>query len=226
MGVILGTAAYMSPEQARGKTVDKRTDIWAFGCVLYEMLTGKAAFGGETLTDIVAAVVTNEPDWTALPANTPASARALLRRCLQKDLGRRLQHAGDARIEIEEAIAEPAPRSHSADASRPTAPFARVIPWATVALLALALLVTQIASRRAGSSSPRVVRLELNMPAGVEVATTNSPNLSISPDGTRVAFIGGLGGLRRLYVRRFDEFDATPLRGTETVQPLLLFAGW
>jgi serine/threonine protein kinase len=217
MGVIMGTAAYMSPEQARGKTVDKRTDIWAFGCVVYEMLTGKAAFGGETLTDIVAAVVTNEPDWAALPANMPASARALLRRCLQKDLGRRLQHAGDARIEIDEAIAEPAPRPQSAHASRPTAPFARVIPWATVALLALALLITQIASRRAGSSSPRVVRVELNMPAGVEVATASTPNLSISPDGTRLAFIGGLGGLRRLYVRRFDEFEATPLRGTETV---------
>ena len=216
-GVILGTAAYMSPEQARGKTVDTRADIWAFGCVLYEMLTGKAAFGGETLTDIVAAVVTNEPDWAGLPANTPAAARALLGRCLQKDPRRRLQHAGDARIEIEEAIAEPAPRSQSANASRPTAPFARVIPWATVALLALALLVTQIASRREASSSPRVVRLELNMPAGVEVASTATPNLSISPDGTRVAFIGGLGGLRRLYVRRFDEFEATPLRGTETV---------
>jgi len=154
MGVIMGTAAYMSPEQARGKTVDKRTDIWAFGCVLYEILTGKAAFGGETLTDIVAAVVTNEPDWAALPANMPAAARALLRRCLQKDLGRRLQHAGDARIEIDEAIAEPAPRPQSTHASRPTAPFARVIPWATVALLALALLVTQIGRWRAGSSSP------------------------------------------------------------------------
>jgi serine/threonine protein kinase/Tol biopolymer transport system component len=216
-GMILGTAAYMSPEQARGKTVDRRADIWAFGCVLYEMLTGKATFGGETLTDIVAAVVTNEPDWAVLPANTPAAARALLRRCLQKDPRRRLQHAGDARIEIEEAIAEPSPRSQSAHASRPTAPFARVIPWAIVALLALALLVTQIASRRAGSSSPQVVRLELNMPVGVEVASTNSPSLSISPDGTRVAFIGGLGGLRRLYVRRFDEFVAMPLRGTETV---------
>jgi serine/threonine protein kinase len=93
MGVIMGTAAYMSPEQARGKTVDRRTDNWAFGCVVYEMLTGQAAFGGETLTDIVSAVVTNEPDWAVLPANTPAAARALLRRCLQKDLGRRLQHA-------------------------------------------------------------------------------------------------------------------------------------
>ncbi len=215
MGIIMGTAAYMSPEQARGKTVDKRTDIWAFGCVVYEMLTGKAAFGGETLTDIVAAVVTNEPDWAALPANTPAAARALMRRCLQKDLGRRLQHVGDARIEIEEAIAEPAPRSQSAHASRPTARFAQLIPWAIVALLALGILVTQIGSWREASSSPRVVRLELNMPVGVEASPTSTPNLSISPDGTRVAFIGGLGGLRRLYVRRFDDFEATPLSGTD-----------
>ena len=217
-GIILGTAAYMSPEQARRKTVDRRADIWAFGCVLYEMLTGKAAFGGETLTDIVAAVVTNEPDWAGLPTNTPAAARALLRRCLQEDVRRRLQHAGDARIEVEEAIAEPAPGSQSTHTSRPTAPFRPVIVGATVALLALALLVTQVTSRREGSSSPRVVRLELNLPPGVEPGTANFPNLSISPDGTRVAFIGMLGGLRRLYVRRFDEFEAMPLRGTDTVQ--------
>ena len=120
-----------------------RADIWAFGCVLYEMLTRKAAFGGETLTDIV--LVTNEPDWAELPANTPAAAQALRRHCLQKDLGWRLQHAGDARIEIEEAITEPAPRSKNE--SRPTARFAQLIPWA-VALLALGLLVAQIASRR------------------------------------------------------------------------------
>jgi eukaryotic-like serine/threonine-protein kinase len=99
-GVILGTAAYMSPEQARGKAVDKRTDIWAFGCALYELLTGKQTFHGEDVTDILAAVVRAEPDWQALPVATPAQVRGLLRRCLQKHKTLRLQAAGDARIEI------------------------------------------------------------------------------------------------------------------------------
>ena len=102
-GVILGTAAYMSPEQARGKPVDKRTDIWAFGCVLYEMLTGRSAFAGETISDTIAKILEREPDWQALPASTPARIRDLLRRCLQKDQQRRLHDIADARIEIEEA---------------------------------------------------------------------------------------------------------------------------
>src|SRR5580692_2242365 len=104
-GVILGTAAYMSPEQARGNAVDKRTDIWAFGCVLYELLTGKPTFQGDDVTDILAAVVRAEPDWQTLPAATPAKVRDLLRRCLQKDKMQRMQSAGDARIEIQEVLA-------------------------------------------------------------------------------------------------------------------------
>ena len=103
-GVILGTAAYMSPEQARGKAVDKRTDLWAFGCVLYELLTGKQTFHGEDVTDILAAVVRADPDWNRLPATTPPAIRNLLRRCLQKDAKKRLRDAGDTRIEIEEAL--------------------------------------------------------------------------------------------------------------------------
>lgn len=107
-GVILGTAAYMSPEQARGKAVDKRTDIWAFGCVLYEMLTGKQAFDGEDVTEILASVVKTEPNWSLVPESTPPAIRVLLRRCLRKDKRQRLQDATDVRIEIEEALAAPA----------------------------------------------------------------------------------------------------------------------
>jgi Protein kinase domain len=103
-GVILGTAAYMSPEQARGRPVDQRTDIWSFGCVLYEVLTGRLAFAGETITDILAAVVGKEPDWAAIPRSTPWMVRSLLRRCLRKDPGHRMHHVADARIEIEEAL--------------------------------------------------------------------------------------------------------------------------
>src|SRR5713101_1083907 len=106
-GVILGTAAYMSPEQARGKSVDKRTDLWAFGCVLYELLTGKQAFSGEDITEILAAVVKTEPVWQALPSATPAKIRDLLRRCLQKNVRQRVRDAGDVRIEIHDALAAP-----------------------------------------------------------------------------------------------------------------------
>ena len=108
-GVILGTAAYMSPEQARGKPVDKRADIWAFGCVLYEMLTGRLAFPGDTLSDTIASILQGEPDWRALPETTPAGIRRLLRRCLEKDPTRRLRDIGDARLDIEEALTTPAP---------------------------------------------------------------------------------------------------------------------
>jgi serine/threonine protein kinase len=107
-GRILGTPAYMSPEQARGKPVDKRTDVWAFGCVLYEVLTGRQAFTGETLSDTIAGVLEREPKWSALPAATPPPIHRLLRRCLQKDSHRRLHDIADARIEIEEALAAPA----------------------------------------------------------------------------------------------------------------------
>jgi serine/threonine-protein kinase len=103
-GLILGTAAYMSPEQARGKAVDQRADIWAFGCVLFEMLTGRSPFGGaDTVSDSIAAILTREPDWKGLPPDTPASVRRLLRRCIEKDVNRRLHHIGDARLELDEA---------------------------------------------------------------------------------------------------------------------------
>src|SRR5262249_31205992 len=103
-GLIVGTPGYMSPEQARGQPVTKQTDVWAFGCVLYELLTGKQAFHGETLTDTIVAVLEQEPDWQALAPTTPTAVRALLRRCLQKDKDRRFRDIGDARIEIEDAL--------------------------------------------------------------------------------------------------------------------------
>src|ERR1700730_10698781 len=125
-GVIVGTAAYMSPEQARGKAVDKRTDIWAFGCVLYELLTGKQTFHGEDVTDVLAAVIRAEPDWQALPAVTPVKVRDLLRRCLQKAKTQRFRDAGDARIEIEDAIT--APKDSRATQAAPAS--TSRLPWA------------------------------------------------------------------------------------------------
>jgi serine/threonine protein kinase len=107
-GIILGTARYMRPEQARGTALDRRSDIWAFGCVLYEMLTARSPFGGATVSDVIAAILGRDPDWTLLPAAPPPAIRRLLRRCLEKDRRRRLADAADARLEIEEAQAVPA----------------------------------------------------------------------------------------------------------------------
>ena len=118
-GVILGTAAYMSPEQARGKPVDTRTDIWAFGCVVYEMLTGRRAFEGQTVTDALAAIIEREPAWGLLPASTPSGVRRLLRRCLVKDQKRRLHDIVDARLELDEALAEPGGDEVKSASSRP-----------------------------------------------------------------------------------------------------------
>jgi eukaryotic-like serine/threonine-protein kinase len=134
-GRILGTPAYMSPEQARGKAVDKRTDIWAFGCVLYELLAGKEAFRGETVSDTIAAVLEREPDWRVLPPATPAKIRDLLRRCLQKDSTRRLRDIGDARMEIEEALAAPAIAEPSAPAKGNRARWRGTLVWGLVSLL-------------------------------------------------------------------------------------------
>src|SRR5262249_30679478 len=119
-GVIFGTAAYMSPEQSRGKSVDRRTDIWAFGCVLFEMMTGKQAFEGETVTDLFAAILKTEPDWAALPVATPEAVQRLLRQCLQKDVRRRLQHVGDARLALEDAADLAAAPAAPQTASRAT----------------------------------------------------------------------------------------------------------
>src|SRR5271154_755769 len=125
-GVLLGTAAYMSPEQAKGKPVDRRADIWAFGCVLYEMLTGKMAFRGETVTDTLAAVIKEEPDWSRLPAGTPVRVRVLLQRCLQKDPKQRLRDIGDARISLEEVLSG---AQDQASAGATTGPAKRPLVW-------------------------------------------------------------------------------------------------
>ena len=165
--MIAGTTAYMSPEQARGKAVDKRTDIWAFGCVLYEMLTARPAFRGETASDTIAAILEREPDWSALPAQTPASIRRLLQRCLEKDPKRRLRDIGDARLEIEEAlgssVASAGPRtgeSRSPDAGCQPGPARLVGPGrgraadhrrrGDVAAAALGVLLAESAGRRDG----------------------------------------------------------------------------
>jgi len=200
-GVILGTAPYMSPEQARGAVVDKRTDIWAFGCVLYEMLRGKQAFHGDTTSDILAAVLKEEPDWSRIPAR----ALPLLRRCLVKDPKQRLRDIGDA-MPLIDATPEPAPAR-------------RVRPWVTATALAVALAVTLgVGLWRAARHvplDPLVVSAELS--PGTTVDRFRGGNaLALSPDGKRIAVIERYAaGKYRLATRRLDQSQFAPLSDTE-----------
>jgi len=189
-GTILGTAAYMSPEQARGKPVDKRADIWAFGCVVFEMLAGRRAFDGDTATDVLASVVRSEPDWQLLRDETPQRVRVLLRRCLQKDAARRLRDIGDARLELEDAIAEV---DDIAPASAPRGQSA-ALAWTVAALsLAAAFATFLILRPRADTRPPMRFSAVTNL-AGVEAQPT------LSPDGRSVAFVSNRDGQWDVYV--------------------------
>jgi serine/threonine-protein kinase len=212
-GVIIGTAAYMSPEQARGKACDKRTDIWAFGCVLYELLTGKQTFKGEDVTDIFAAVVRAEPDWHALPAATPLKVRDLLKRCLQKDKALRLRDSGDARIEIQEALSSPS--------ESPTAIVPAESGWRHAIVLGLVAAVACVVGGLAvwnlkPSALQPVTRTVINLPPGQQLAgLDNGPSVAISPDGTHLAYVARQGGAQQLYLRAMDSLEAKAIPGTE-----------
>ncbi len=204
-GVILGTASYMSPEQARGQALDRKTDIWSFGCVLYEVLTGRKAFPGETVSDIIASLLARDPDWNALPERTPLKIRDLLRRCLRKEPHRRLRDIGDARIEIEESLAEPVGITVAA---RPM----RVLPWVLVAAALVAVAVWGLL--HFGRAAPRVVsRFDLSLPPEEALTHLNDPVVAWSPDGTRLVYAGGRP--TKLYVRRIDQMESTAIPGTE-----------
>jgi len=211
-GVLLGTAAYMSPEQARGKAVDKRTDIWAFGCVLYELLAGKQAFAGDDITDILAAVVRAEPDWQALPAATPMQVRDLLRRCLQKDKTMRLRDAGDARIEIHEALTAP-PTAEPVAVQRSSR--AR-LPWVASSALALIAIALAIGFVLRAPKPSQPMRLSAEIGVDASLYAVFGPAAILSPDGTRLALVAaGSDRKRRIYVRSLDQLQATALSGTE-----------
>jgi eukaryotic-like serine/threonine-protein kinase len=220
-GVILGTAAYMSPEQARGKAVDKRADIWAFGVVVFEMLTSQPLFGGETITDVIAAVVSREPEWTVLPASTPNRLRELLRRCLTKDPKTRLRDIGEARIQIE-ALLSDAP-DETVVVARPAMPRRRIIAAASVALVAglvIAAIATWALTRPLPPPAPRPVRFTV-APIGALPIATAGPfrDLALSPDGTHLVYITGTSATNNeLWVRALDQLDAVQLRGLTNPQ--------
>ena len=211
-GAWMGTPAYMSPEQARGKSLDKRTDIWAFGCVLYEMLTGRMAFGGETLSDTIARILEHEPDWGALPTRTPLKVRDLVRRCLQKDANRRLRDIGDARIELEEAQTAATGETVALPAPRPVAVRRRAAFAAGVALLAGGIVVglsVWVAMRLA---PPRVTRFTITPPATAPLTLEGTGrDLAIAPDGTRIVYVGANG--TALVVQALDQLIPTVLTG-------------
>jgi serine/threonine-protein kinase len=233
LGVILGTAAYMSPEQARGRVVDRRADIWAFGCVLFELLTGRRTFGGDDVSDTLAFVLTKEPEWATLPPDTHPIVARLLRRCLEKDPKRRLHDIADARLDLEEALAAPAAAVASVPVQSASSSYYAVGPhphrlselaharagrrrwvWpaALVAASSIAAFVTWAATRPAGTPAPPVQRLTIAIPTG---APYPGGELVVSPDGKRVVYAATVGNQTMLYSRELDRLDAQPIKGTE-----------
>ncbi|MFC1604445.1 protein kinase [Planctomycetota bacterium] len=227
-GRIVGTPAYMSPEQARGTPTDHRTDIWSFGCIMYEMLTGQLPFEGETATDTVARVLERQPDWQALPQKTPVNIRVLLRRCLEKNARQRLQHIGDAVIEINETLNVPAiapPLGTSiAERSRSERWKSRAIYC--VAGLIIGAIVVGIALR---SSAPPpeqglhpTQRSVISLPEGQTLALSRStplgiaqPAVALSPDGLRVVYVADIDGTTQLFERLMNQFEVKPIPATE-----------
>jgi eukaryotic-like serine/threonine-protein kinase len=213
-GVILGTAAYMSPEQAKGRPVDKRADVWAFGCVLYEMLTGRRCFDGDDVSDTFAAILRADPDWSVLPAQAPAAFQRLLRRCLEKDRKFRLSDMAMARIELRDAEVEASSRDSAAVprvelSGRST----RRRAGAYVAAVALAVatgLAVWILSRPAETPRP-IVRFSVPLPEQAQLSGTGRTVVALSPDGTNMAFVAN----QRLYLRAMNELEAKAIPGTE-----------
>jgi serine/threonine protein kinase/Tol biopolymer transport system component len=216
-GTLLGTASYMSPEQARGLPVDQRSDLWAFGCLLYEMLTGQRAFPGASVSDVLAAVLRDEPDWSALPADTPRGVRRLLRRCLRKDPRDRLQDAGDARIELTEAAMEEPP-SLPARASRLPG---MLLGAAGLGAAALLLLLFAWSRMGVGPGSPGVARLNLDLPPGLRLAEEFPAPFAFSPDGAALVLVAREGERPEIFERELSGLELRRIAGTEgATQPV------
>ncbi len=213
-GRLLGTPTYMAPEQARGKPIDKRVDIWAFGCVLYECLSGQRAFVGDTVSDVLAAVIEREPDWTRLPAATPPRVRELIERCLAKDSRARLRDAGEARVLLQ------APHEARSGAGAHAPGTGTWVPWGVSVTLAAGLSFALLRVPRAASGeTPREIHTSILTPPGKylesEVTVDETTLLAIAPDGERVAFVATDGTTRLLYVRSLDSALASPVSGSE-----------
>ncbi len=250
-GSVVGTPAYMSPEQARGQVVDKRADVWAFGCVLFELLGGRRAFGGTTVPDILAAVLEREPDWDRLPAATPAAVRALAQRCLRKDPRQRLHDTADAKFVLEDALVrQPDDREDGAHdvagglrwigqtsgtEAAPRRYGARVGLLAAAALAGVTVGIAGMWLARPAAPGVSVTRLSLDVHPAEELHSGGVSPLVQTPAGVRTAFawtpdgralvyVGQQGGRQQLYVRRLDEAEARPLANTEGARAVAVSA--
>ena len=214
-GMILGTAPYMSPEQARGRGIDTRADIWAFGCVLFEMLAGRQAFAGETVSDVLAAILNREPDWSALPPALHSSVHRLLRRCLEKNPKNRLRDIGDARLELRAtATADPAAATAGRKPGR-----GRGLLWfaagAAVAAAILAIYERSTGSREQATAS-QPARVVVTLPPGVTVAFRPGSAVALAPDGRSLAYTARKGnGPVQIYLRALDRYDSVVVPGTD-----------
>ncbi len=208
-GMILGTASYMSPEQAKGRVVGTRTDIFAFGCVLYEMLSGKQAFAGEDITEILSRVLQREPDWTLLPSSLPPAVIRTLRLCLEKDARKRRGTAGDVRIDLEQAETRPANAERVPERRRVS------LAWVAAALFAIAAGGAFWLWFRDKASRPSEMQVEISTPTGEGWGSAFSPGIAFSPDGQEIAFIVRVNGLSQIWVRSLQSREGKALPGTE-----------
>ena len=219
-GMILGTAAYMSPEQAKGRAADKRSDVWAFGCVLYELLTGKRAFGGDDVSETLASVLKDSVDLSRLPATTPANVRVIIEKCLSRDRSTRLPDISTARFLLDDGATLAPGRMAPAHAA-PSSSLSRGIGW-TAALVVTAMAITAaatywLASKPAVETSAAATHVSINFPEGdsLAVAPDSAMNFALSPDGRRVVFAGVSGGVSKLYDRGLDADLTKAIPGTE-----------
>ena len=218
-GLVIGTAAYMSPEQARGQAVDRRTDIWAFGCVLYEMLTGRRLFGGETTTDTLALVFTKDPDWSALPSQVPPAVRTLIKRCLERDRQKRIGDVAAIRFALED-VASLSTADQQAAGSRSSS----IHGSQTARRWLSALIVTAITAglgswylaRFPSSRAPALAGVtHLTVVPEGALPTEGEAVIALSPDGRRLAYVAGSNGRQQVYLKELDQFVSKPIPGTE-----------
>ena len=212
-GSLMGTAPYLAPEQVRGKPADRRADIWAFGCLLYEMLTGHPPFAGESIPDLLGAIVRDPPRLDDLPASTPSSIRRLLTRCLIKDPVRRLRDIGEARIALEDQLAGTADATLSVSATRPGA--TRVLAIASIVLASVLVVVGLLWWRSGSAAAAPVVRFDVTPPTKAFLKLDLRPAIALSPDGSLLVYVATFDGISRLYVRTRDSVESRSLPGTE-----------
>ena len=224
LGMILGTAAYMAPEQAKGRPVDRRADVWAFGVVFFEMLAGRRVFDGDDVSDVLASVLKSEPDWSLLPADLPPPVRRLLRRCLEKDPKKRLRDIAEGMMQLDEGLASGSQSSImmpsgtsgvTGAAVLPQPLWRRVLPLLATAAITAAIVWAVVASQTPATPGPAVVRSQFVPPESMQIwASGQHRDVAISADGRRIAYVGATPGAQ-IYVRSLDQFDAAPLRGAD-----------